>query len=114
MVRVAVGVGVGDGDGVGVDVGVAVGDELPDVGDEDGEPDGEAAAGDSTGPGAPPPWPLGVLLGPVRAALVWVVGTEPVLAGPPEPLGLPPPPWLLEEEVPGALEPVKEPKSPVP
>jgi hypothetical protein len=110
---VGVGVSVGVGVGVGVAVGVGVG--LVDVGDGAGElPTGLGAGEDGADEGATPALPVGVLLGPVRAALVWVVGTEPVLAGPPEPLGLPPPPWLLEEEVPGALEPVKEPKSPVP
>ena len=104
MVRVAVGVGVGDGDGVGVDVGVAVGDELPDVGDEDGEPDGEAAAGDSTGPGAPPPWPRGVLLGLVCVALGWGVDTEPGGAWLPEPLVMPGSPAWLEGPVLGTLE----------
>jgi len=104
VVRVAVGVGVGDGDGVGVDVGVAVGDELPDVGDEDGEPDGEAAAGDSTGPGAPPPWPLGVLLCLVGVVLGWGVDAEPGGAWLPEPLVIPGSPAWLEGPVLGTLE----------
>ena len=114
-VGVSVGVGVGVGVGEGVGVAVDVGDGLADVGDGAGElPSGLGAGEDGADTGATPDLALGVLLDPVRAALVWVVGTEPVAAGPPEPLVLPGPPPLLEETVGGALEPVKEPKCPVP
>jgi hypothetical protein len=114
-VGVPVGVAVGVGVGVFVGVAVGVGVGLPEVGDGAGElPTGLGAGEDGADKGGTLVLVLGVLLGPVRAALVWVVGTELVAAGPPEPLGLPPPPWLLEDEVPGALEPVREPKSPVP
>ena len=89
MVRgLFVGVGVGVGVAVGVGVGVAVGEELMDVGDDNGELPGRGGAGgDDPGAGPTPPWPLGVLLGSVGVVLVWVTDgvLEPVRV--PEPLG---------------------------
>ena len=85
--------------GLFVGVGVAVGDELFDVGDGDGVPDGGDGDEDSAGPG-PPPWPLDVLLGLVCVVLDGFTDgvLEPVRVA--EPSGLPPPPWLLEAGAP--------------
>ena len=106
MVRgLFVGVGVGVGVAVGVGVGVAVGEELMDVGDDNGELPGRGdAGGDDPGAGPTPPWPLGVLLGSVGVVLGWGVGAEPGGAWLPEPLVMPGSPAWLEGPVLGTLE----------
>src|SRR5215813_13318156 len=111
---VGVGVTVGETVGVGVTVGETVGVGLTDVGVGVGALPGVVDAGEdgaSGNGGSTPALPLGVLLGLVSAALLWVVGTEPGVAGPPEPWVLPAPPGLLEETAPVVSEFAKEPKS---
>jgi hypothetical protein len=97
------GVGVVVGDGLGV--GVVVGDEVG-VGVLAGEGvAGRVDAGeDDARNGGMTALLLGLLVDPVKAPLLWGVGTELPAAWPPEPLVLPAPPPLLEEPVPGVVE----------
>jgi hypothetical protein len=112
---VGVGVTVGLAVGVGVTVGETIGVGLPDVGLGVGALPGVLDAGEdgaSAKGGTRPALPLGVLLGLVSAALLWVVGTEPGVARPPEPSVLPAPPALLEAGAPAESPFVKETNGP--